>query len=100
MLSNRVTLSPLVQSAMRPGLEIERSKNPCAVERDGELVVDRPHRQRMPTVRCNVGVDACDLLGRAAAHAEEQNPIPQRIYLNEIVVSRPAQSHGDPATPI
>src|SRR5437868_1832800 len=52
----------------------------------------------MPTVRSYIRIDAHDLLGRAVAHAREENPIPHRIHLDEIVVLQAAQPHRDPAT--
>src|ERR1700730_12044629 len=79
---------------------VEAGKYPYPVERDGEFVVYGPNGQRMPTARCNIRVEAYDLLGLAAAYAGEKNPVPQRIHLNEIIVLRAAQPHGDPATPI
>ena len=100
MLSKRVMLSPLVQSAMRPGWGqgfIEPREHPTPVKRDHEFVVVGPDCQRMPTVRSNIRIDAYDLLGRAVAHEREQNSIPQRIQLDEILVLWCSQSHGDPA---
>src|SRR5712664_4414194 len=51
----------------------------------------------MPAVQSNIRIDAYDFLGRAVAHAREKNSIPQCIQLDEIVILRAAQSHGDAA---
>ena len=84
----------------RPGIEFtERRGCSNPVERDGEFTVYRPNRQPIPSVRSYIRIDADDL-GHAVGHEREQNSIRQRIQLDEIVVVRCSQTHGDAAVPV
>jgi hypothetical protein len=40
------------------------------------------------------------ILGHAVGHEREQNSIRQRIQLDEIIVVRCSQTHGDAAVPV
>ena len=90
--SKRATLLLLAQcdaARLRQDF-VESGKGPYAVQRDCELVVYPPNRQRMPAVCGNVGVNARDFLGRAVVHAKEKNQLLPRIHLIEVIVSRAA----------
>ena len=54
----------------------------------------------MPGLRCNVGVDISDLFGGTVLHTGEDNLLPSRIHLDEIVVLRARYPQRDPAGPI
>src|SRR5437016_5232270 len=70
---------------MRESLVVSR-KDPGAVEIDGEAVVLRPHRQRVPGIGSYIRIDADDFLLEAIPHQQKQRPVSEHINLEQVVV--------------
>ncbi len=101
--SNRVTLSPLLQSAKRPAWDRVLPNAVVAQTPSSETVNSLSTARTVSLYQVCEAISASTptILGHAVGHEREQNSIRQRIQLDEIVVVvRRSQTHGDAAVPV
>jgi hypothetical protein len=100
--SNRVTLSPLLRSAKRPAWDRVLPNAVVAQTPSSETVNSLSTARTVSLYQVCEAVSASTptILGHAVGHEREQNSIRQRIQLDEIVVVRCSQTHGDAAVPV
>jgi hypothetical protein len=100
--SNRVTLSPLLRSAKRPAWDRVLPNAVVAQTPSSETVNSLSTARTVSLYQVCKAISASTptILGHAVGHEREQNSIRQRIQLDEIVVVRCSQTHGDAAVPV
>jgi hypothetical protein len=100
--SKRVTLSPLVQSAMRPGFDRVLS-NPVNTQVPSSETTNWSSLARTARVRQVCGAMSAStptFFGHPIGYEQEQNPVSQRIQFDEIVVVGCSQAQGEAAVTI